>query len=606
MKILSRVQIREDIDRNRNHSWIQEIYSRHKDELNRQVLYYFGNCITYKTFFEESVNLSRALKANGIKKGDEFIVCIDRIPEFVYLLGAASIIGAKINFISEKFDKNYIKEIIHNANSDIIFVQDNKLDNIMPIASDMENYKVVALSYKRSLPKNNEYQSIIESFYHTDSSILVKECIDYDKFLESGKYFQGDVFEKIDLDDAFTVTYSSGTTKKGMPKAIVHTNRHYITMGRYHDYEASGLPALKNLSTYSNIPVYSNSYISSSLSDNLIEGGKVILDPIDNPEYFLIGAKIHKGNMNIATTSTWLINAINYYDGDKYNINCLPDAMFNFAAGEQVSPGEEKFLNKFFKDTKCGVNITHTPISITKLSTAGADCEHGSIFIRLLRSYFNKAPYRIGRKEPIGMTTYNFVDIQVLREDGTYCEPLEHGRVVANSDCNMKEYNHNPEDTREFWITDAYGKIWGDMKVYGFLDEKKNITMKGRYQTGSDIIPCYRIADEISKDTKKIMSCEVVNLLVDGYNVYVAHIMPQFGTSFNSEKVLRGALQRCINVFGEDIKNTLYFRIRNYKEGYPITNSAKRDCQILKNEGIEKGIHYSSDLISIKKKVKKK
>ena len=603
MKTLSRVEVKDDINKNRNHCWLKEIYERHKDELDREILYYFGKNITYKELFDESIALAKALKANGIGKGDEFVVCIDRIPEFVYFMAAASIVGAKVNFVSEKFDDTYLKSIIKKANCKTIFIQDYKVKKLSKLVNELDGYNVVTISHKRSLPKKNEYEEIFNRFYNFEVSDY--RCTDYDEFVASGKDYTGKVFEISTLDDPLTVTYSSGTTKQGFPKGIVHKNRHYITMGRYHDPEVSGLPSLKKYSTYSNIPVYSNSFVLSALSDNLILGGKVILDPIDNPDYFLIAMKIHKSNVNIATPSMWITNAINYLRDDKYNIKELPDALFNFAGGEQLSAGEEKTVNRCFKKLKCGINVTHTPVSVSKISMAGADCEHGSVFLKLFRAYFNNQPYRIGRKEPIGMAPYDFVDVKVLRKDGTYCDTLEHGRLVANSDCTMLEYNHNPEETNEFYITDAYGKVWGDMKNYGFVDEKGNVSMKGRYND-DDIIPCYRIADEILKDTKKIMSCEVVKIKDGDKYVYVAHIVPQYGTTFNKEKVLNGAIQRCINAFGSSITRDLYFRIHYLDDIFKMASSGKRNVKLLEDEGLEKveNLNYNINKTKIKKKYK--
>ena len=604
MKVLNKEEVKKDINENRNYSWIKEIYARHKNELNRVVIDYFGKKITYKTFFDESIKLAKALKVNGIKKGDEFVVCLDRIPELVYFLGAASIVGAKINIVSEKFDENYLSEIICKADSKTLFIQSNKLDKFSSIITKFPEYKIVTVSHKRSLPEKNEYDELLEKFYNTNEMTGTNDYVDYDEFLTSGLQYKGELFENTNLEDAFTVTYSSGTTKKGLPKAIVHKNRHYIMMGRYHDPEVSGVPSLTKYNTYSNIPAYSNTYILSSISDNMILGGKIMLDPIDDPEYFLIGAKIHKGNMNVATTTTWITGALDYYDGDKYGIKTLPDALFNFVGGEQLTAGEEKFLNRFFKDAKCGINLTHTPFSIAKASTAGADCEHGSIFVKIFRAYFNNAPYRIGRSEPVGMAPYDFVDVKVLRDDGTYCDPMEHGRLVVNSDCTMLEYNHDPEETRNFYITDAYGKVWGDMKNWGFIDEHGNVSMKGRYLDNNSL-PCYRIADEILKDTKKIMSCEVVCLRQETGFVYVAHIMPQYGTSFNTEKVLDSAMKRCINKFGHDIENILYFRIHDFNERYPIADSSKRDIQALIDEGLDKVVDYKYKSDKSKKRIKK-
>ncbi len=600
--LTKRQKVRNEIDTKRNHSWAEEIYRRHSKELGRVLIDYFGNQISYATILDESMKMAKSLKLNGAKKGDEIVVCLDRIPELIYLTMAASIIGAKINIISDKFDKEYIKSIITNANYKFVFIQKNKLDKMEDVIKDLhDKHEFVMVSHERSLPKNNPYGKIIDRFYKKDIDLSGYELIDYDKFIKDGLDYGDLSFEKVNLDDPFTITYSSGTTKKGFPKGITHKIRHYTTMGRYHDPEVSGIPSLKNYSTYSNIPAYSNSFILSAMSDILILGGKCVLDPIDDPDYFLVGAKIHNSNVNIATTTVWLRNAMNYYNGDKYNIDTLPYAMFNFVAGEGFSAGEEKFLNRFFKDTKCGIKVTHTPISLAKACVAGADCEHGSVFMKMFRALFNKAPYRIGRSEPVGMKPYDFVDVQVLRKDGTYCLPLEHGRIVANSDCTMLEYNHNPEATEKFFIKDAYGKVWGDMRVYGFYDEKGNVSMKGRY-SDDELIPTYLIADEILKDTKKIMSCEVVPINDNGRVVYVAHIMPQYRTSFNVEKVINGAIQRCIRKFGFGIQDILFFRIHSYIDNYPVSTSSKRDILALESEGLDK-VYYIEPKVSSKQKV---
>ncbi len=584
---MTRQEVREEIDRNRNHSLAKEVFIRHANEMNRIILDYFGNEISYQKLFDEATRMAVSLKQNGLKKGDEMIVCLDRIPELVYLLLAASMVGAKINIISEKFNEEYIKEIANKANYKYVFIQDNKYEKLKNVIEDLKNNNsFVTVSHERSLPIDNKFEDVLSTWYKKSEKISGDNVIDYDSFLKTGIDYGEFDYEDVNLDDPFTITYSSGTTKKGLPKGILHKVRHYITMGRYHDPEVSGLPSLKNYSTYSNIPSYSNSWLLSALSDNLVLGGKIILDPIDNPEYFLMGVKLHKSHVNIATTTTWITAALNYYQRDKEYIEDLPYALFNFVAGEQFSAGEEKFLNNFFKDAKCGVKVTHTPISVAKACTAGADCEHGSVFIKLFRAIFNKAPYRIGRSEPAGMKPYDFVDVQVLRRDGTYCLPLEHGRLVANSDCNMIGYNHNEEATENFYIKDAYGNVWGDMKAYGFKDERGNVSMKGRY-SDDGLIPTYLIADEILKDTKKIMSCEVVPVEYNGNVVYVAHIMPQYKTSFNAENVIKGAIQRCIKKFGYGIQNVLYFRIHSLEEKFPIAESSKRDIRSLEQEKLD-------------------
>lgn len=585
-----RWEVEQEMEKNRNHSWYREVYEIHKDELDKVALKYLGTDITYKEFFDESFKWAKSLKANGVKKGDEFVICLDRTPEATYLICAASIIGAKIKLISDKFNPEFIKSNVLESDSSLFFVQDVKLAKMKDILSDLPNIKVVPVSHERSLNKDFPYLYIFGYFYNLDEEQYretVKELTNIyslEEFLNSGNDYTEEVEEISTLDDDFTITYSSGTTKRGQPKGIVHSNRHYILMGRYHDPKVSGVPAMKNLATYSNVPIYSNSYVASSLSDNLIQGGIVVLDPVDDPVYFSIALKMHQSNINIATTSTWLLNAIKYYTNNENEI--LPDAMFNFAVGEQLSSGEEKFLNKYLKDVKAGINVTHTPVSLSKMSVAGGDCEHGSLFIRLLRSYYNKLVSRSNYFEPIGMSVYDFVDIVVLREDGTWALPYEIGRIVCNSRCTMKRYDKDPEATSNFYVVDAYGILWGDMNVYGYLDDKGNVTMKGRLSKDKSNLPPFMIADVISKDTKNIMSCEVVEVEHNGENVYVAHIMPQLNIKINYEKIVDGIKGRCSQMFSSDIMDRIYLRFRTVNDNYPRTSCEKRDVKVLQQEGL--------------------
>ena len=308
--------------------------------------------------------------------------------------------------------------------------------------------------------------------------------------------YEGIVEEHSGLDTIFTVTYSSGTT--GNPKGIVHSNRHYITMARYHDSEVSGIPNMGNLSTYSNVPAYSNSYLLSGLSDNLMKNGLNMLDPIDDRRYFPIGLRINHGNMNFATCSSWNILALNYFCNPKYRKYKIDDALFNFAVGEGFGPGEEALCNRFLRTAHAGRRIKVSsdkaitlPVGLAMMSVAGGECEVGSIFIRIHRSLFNKSIMRKERKDPIGMSIYDFVDVKILREDGSYADPYEIGRVTVLSDCNMQYYNHDPEATAQFFITDNRGVVRADMKDYGYIDERGFITIKGGNRvgiTGSTVI----------------------------------------------------------------------------------------------------------------------
>ena len=97
-------QIVEDIQKNRNHTWIEEIYNRNKNTLDDPALFYRGTEISYKEMFQHMEEYAKSLKELGIEKGIEIPICMSNTPEIVYLLGAISLVGAKANIFNEEFD----------------------------------------------------------------------------------------------------------------------------------------------------------------------------------------------------------------------------------------------------------------------------------------------------------------------------------------------------------------------------------------------------------------------------------------------------------------------------------------------------------------------
>ena len=604
--------ILEEIDKNRNHSWIKEIYERRKDELDNIAIVYRGHKFTYSDFFTQSYKYAKALKQYGVKKGDEFVCCIENVPEFPFIMGAASILGAKVNLLAADMDQDYLCDIINDANSPLIFVSDKNLEEFTPVLKRVMQYKkIIPIPLEYSID-NNEFSFITEQFYKLDNEKYNKclseldNVVDLDTFLQQGDNYNGPLFENTGLNDGFTVTYTSGSTLSNKPKGLEHGNRSYITMGRYHDPEISHIPSMKGMTMLAFVRTMSDTDFMSAISDVFMQGGNVALEPINDKDFIMWSMIINKANICLTSRTVWLYNMKKQMSDSAYANFKFPDLIAPMCIGEPEEENEDKALNKWFKKMKAGTRITKTPFSIVCMSIAGGDSEHGGIFITMYRALQKLRLKNLGIKGQIGMGTYGMVKIAALKEDMSLCDFDEPGKLVAKSPCTMHGYRKNPEENKEFFIKDKYGNAWENLNTYGWVDKNKYVHVKGRISKTDGEIPNYAIATEILKDTKKIMSCEVVNSSINGQTVYVAHIEQQFQVPFNSEKVLKSAAQRCKNKFGEEILDKLYFRVRSSEESFPLTATLKRSFNDLIKEGVSDKCVLAKSFIYNKKSSKQK
>lgn len=199
-----------------------------------------------------------------------------------------------------------------------------------------------------------------------------ENTISGNKFISLGVRKEGKEYS-INLDDDFTITYTSGTTDPDMPKAILHPVRSYMTLSRFKDPDISGLGSMRNLVVLAHFPTYIHAGITTSITDTLFRSCIIALEPIYEKEYFIYALMHNKPNFACAGVGFWEDVAKKLTYDDKYKNVCMPYLFIVTVTGEAMSRGEEYFFNKVAKEHKFGAEKLPYPLAPIKFSIGGGD-----------------------------------------------------------------------------------------------------------------------------------------------------------------------------------------------------------------------------------------
>lgn len=588
-----------DLEQNHNTSWYNYLKDKNKDNMNKTALFYRGNKISFKEMFDKADKLAVSMTEKNLTLGDEIGVCVSNTPELVYILLAANKLGLKVNLFGSSFDKKYLSEILDGISKKVIFISDDNYDDIKDVVKGKNIEQIVITSLATSLPKDpskcDEYEEDLKDYYHYEDKTdrIVSEGNNIESFDNFMKKTNKDtkVPNNIgNLETDFLVTYTSGSTKNGFPKEIVHKNRSLITMGRFHDSELSGNPKLENMRGLAHIHPESNTDVITCISDNLMQGWSVALEPEYSKDKALDYIILNKPNYLNITTSFLIEMSKQYLMDGKYNKDGksrkLPFLLATFAVGERTSKGEEKFINQFLRKSKAGsgISIKGFKMPYTTLSIGGGDCEHGGIYYTLWKSLQEKLYSPIIRKNELGMMPVPYVVVTALKQDsnGNYieCDYNEPGILVANSYSNLSCYKNNNEATKKLILTDNLGRNWITTNTYGYVDTIGSVHVKGRIpEKKNSICETYMIDDIVTNDTKNILSSTTVETM-DGMLIT---IQKQSSSNKSTTEIIKSIYSRLLNNIPSEVLDTIKIRVIPIRDSMPLTPSGKRNSTALEN-----------------------
>ncbi len=594
-----------DIDDNHNYSLAMEIIRKNRNNLDRAALLYRGVKISYGKLFEMVYTYANSLKKAGFKKGMQVPVFGENTPEFISIYLATNLIGCELLSMGEWFDKDYTEFLLNKSGSNYVFVTDSVYDSIKDKIDASSVGSVVLMNLNASLPvdkngnKYNPYAEIDDRFNHdfSDKSKRIKsesnkDVLTINEFLDDG--INNDIVANMALDDPAMISFTSGTTSPGVPKAVLHANRSYLTLSRFKDKDISGLASMDGKSVLCHIPVYTHMELAT-ISDALYQGCELCLEPFYDRKFFKYSIVMYKPNYSPGSEGSYLDLCKNLNDNPEFKNVTLKDFVAMCITGEGLTPGSEKYINYTARKHKFGTKAAPRPISPITASIGGGTSENSGVFTTLFKALREKYSFR---NEPFGLITLPFAEVAVLDDNGHYCKRGNVGNLVVESPCNMLGYLYTEEDFPRLHVkerkkvhTSFDGRVWADANTKAALSKysSREVMMKGRdeyLKTEYFKIPLYEIDELVRKDTKNILTANTVEIIDDviGKN-YVIHVELSPLSLKSKHEVLRGIVYRIARIYPEHILEKLYIRVRSYGESFPVAPSGKRDLNALKEEG---------------------
>lgn len=192
------------------------------------VIHYYGKEITWKKLFRMAEETARALRAAGVKEGDQVPSQLAAVPEFMALLLAAEQVGASVVCRDNSIAEN--AEAMEAAKAKIIFAHDFITNAEVEAYTAAGVEKIITVSPLRMADQKSMPEHIMKSLNARYTPDQAKDGIlkDWDTFIAEGKAYSGKVNADQDLDRPLFRAYTSGST--GKSKQVIHSARTIVSM----------------------------------------------------------------------------------------------------------------------------------------------------------------------------------------------------------------------------------------------------------------------------------------------------------------------------------------------------------------------------------------
>lgn len=530
------------------------IYEKNKNNLDDIAIEFMNTEISYKKLFQEIEKTSKALLSIGVKKGDIVTAAVATSPEMAYLFYACNRIGATFNAIDPRYTYDEFKDKIIKTNSHYFFGINMSTSKIYNHKDELQLKEIVEMSPVRSA--KNSLVKLLMKLSNKKSN-----CVSWDKFIEKGKNYTGNIDCEYDEKVPAVIVYTGGTT--GIPKGVMLANKSFITMSYNNevsiDYNYNRGETMLNF-----LPPFSAYSIVNAMHDPLSYGFRTIMVPMFKPSDFPKLMLKYKPNHVLSGPILWDI-MMKDKKCSKMDLSFLKSPV---SGGDSMNEEFEQRLNKYLHDHGCKYKVQQG---------------YGMSEVAAAATYSTEKSYQSGS---VGVPYFKNSVAAFDSELGNEKQVGEIGEIKISTPTLMEGYINNQAATDEIIKQDIDGKKWISTGDMGYVDQNGNVYIKGRIKrlivrNGNKVFPINIENAILSID--EIQNCAIVAMPdAKEKSVPIAYIVPNnddidFGDIVNKIKA-------CV------VKNMPSYNIPSkyvFKSELPLTEMAKVDFKQLENESLQ-------------------
>lgn len=455
--------------------------------LNDVAIYYYGTRITVHRLLERIDQCADAFAALGVKDGDTVSLMSASTPESIVALYALNKIGATMNAIDPRLDKNSIARMIKSSGSRILVVIDMAYPKVAAIREDIHQEHIIVQSAATSLPAFKKLLLKIATAGNSNIPYGKGGVISWDTFIKGAK--PGLAREADYVGDAtVAITYTGGTT--GFPKGVMLTNDsmnavacNFIHAGIVHE------PGQRFLGI---MPIFSSYGLVCGIHMPLTIETELALIPRFSPLKMGEYVKKFKPEHMIATPAFYEI----LIDSEEMKGFDLSFMLTMGSGGDSMNAGLEVKMENFMKTHGIRYPLAQG-YGMSEVSAAATFC---------VNDRYKKGSVGI----PCITTTIGIFD----PETGEELDYNQSGEVCISGMTLMKGYFNNEEETNYVMRKHADGQIWIHSGDIGYIDEDGFVYIQGRVKRmitrfdGHKVFPV--TIESFISEHEMVHSCSVI------------------------------------------------------------------------------------------------